>query len=197
MILTITIASVSIRKEMLKNLLSELNRQIKENNYQEEVEIIIDNDDDIFLGTKRKLMLSKAKGLFTCAIDDDDFVHPNYVKLIVEAIKKDNSVDCLGINGIITVNGENPKKWIISCEFDDWFEEDNIYYRTPNHICPIKTELVRLAGFDDVAWNEDYPFSQRVKKFLKKETIIDESIYIYQYNTETSLHNYQNERRKK
>ncbi len=197
MILSITIASVSIRKDMLNNLLDELNRQIKENNYQEEVEIIIDDDDDRFLGTKRKLMLLKAKGLFTCAIDDDDFVNPNYVKLIVESIKKDNSVDCLGINGIITVNGENPKKWIISCEFDDWFEKDNIYYRTPNHICPIKTELVRLADFDDVSWNEDYPFSQRVKKFLKKETTINESIYIYQYNTETSLHNYQNERKNK
>ena len=191
MILTITIASVSIRKEMLDNLLLNLDKQIKENNLENEVEVLVDADDDRFLGTKRKLMLSKAKGLFTCAIDDDDEISPNYVKLIVDAIKQDESVDCLGINGIITTNGENPKKWVISCKFEDWFEENDIYYRTPNHICPIKTELAREGGFDDVAWGEDYPFSQRMKNLLHTETTIDEPIYFYHYNTNTSLHDYQ------
>ena len=194
MLLTITIASVSVRSSMLEILLVELNKQISENNFENEVEIIIDADDDRFLGTKRKLMLSQAKGLFTCAIDDDDFVYPNYIKDIIEAIKKDTSVDCLAINGIITTNGLNPKKWFISCHYEDWFEEDDIYYRTPNHICPIKTELVKIADFDDVAWGEDYPFSQRIKSILKSETIIESPLYHYQYSTENSLHNYQNEK---
>jgi hypothetical protein len=194
MLLTITIASVSVRSEMLENLLSELNKQIAENNSENEIEILIDSDDYRFLGTKRKLMLSQAKGLFTCAIDDDDFIYPNYIKNIIEAIKKDTSVDCLGINGIITTNGLNPKKWVISCHYEDWFEEDDIYYRTPNHICPIKTELVKIANFDDVAWGEDYPFSQRIKSILKTETTIEEPLYHYQYSTENSLYNYQNEK---
>ena len=192
MILTITIASVSIRKEMLDSLLKELNRQINENNLQDEVEILVDDDDKRFLGTKRKLMLSKARGYFTCAIDDDDWVSENYIQLIVNAIKNNADIDCIGINGVITTNGENPKKWIISCHFEDWFEKDDIYYRTPNHICPIKTELVRIADFDDVAWGEDYPFSQRVKPLLKKEIEIAEPLYVYQFSTSGSLHNYQN-----
>jgi hypothetical protein len=193
MILTVTIASVSIRKNMLENLLSELYNQIETYNLKDEVEILVDDDDKRFLGTKRKIMLSKAKGIFTCAIDDDDMVSKDYLKKITDAIKKDESVDCLGINGIITTNGLNPKRWVISCHYEDWFEEDETYYRTPNHICPIKTELARLADFDDVSWNEDYPFSQRVKKFLKRETVIDEPIYHYKFNTESSLNNYQNE----
>jgi len=194
MLLSITIASVSVRSVMLEILLVELNKQIAENNFENEVEIIIDADDDRFLGTKRKLMLSQAKGLFTCAIDDDDFIYPTYIKDIIEAIKKDSSVDCLAINGIITTNGLNPKKWFISCHYEDWFEENDIYYRTPNHICPIKTELVKIADFDDVAWGEDYPFSQRIKSILKSETIIESPLYHYQYSTENSLHNYQNEK---
>jgi hypothetical protein len=194
MLLTITIASVSLRSSMLEILLIELNKQIAENNCENEVEIIIDADDDRFLGTKRKLMLSQAKGLFTCAIDDDDFIYPNYIKDIIEAIKKDTSVDCLGINGIITTNGLNPKKWVISCHYEDWFEEDDIYYRTPNHICPIKTELVKIANFDDVAWGEDYPFSQRIKSILKTETTIEQPLYHYQYSTENSLYKYQDEK---
>jgi len=193
-ILTVTIASVSIRKNLLQNLLSELQKQIEKYNLKNEVEILVDDDDKRYLGTKRKIMLSKAKGLFTCAIDDDDSVSVDYLKQIIDAIKKDESVDCLGINGIITVNGENPKKWIISCTYEDWFEEENIYYRTPNHICPIKTELAKLADFDEVSWGEDYPFSQRVKKFLKRETVIHEPIYHYQYSTENSLNNYQDQK---
>jgi hypothetical protein len=194
MLLTITIASVSIRKDMLENLLSKLNKQIAENNFQNEVEILIDADDDRFLGTKRKIMLSQANGLFTCAIDDDDDVSPNYIKLIVEAIKKDESVDCLGINGVITTNGLDPKQWFISCHYEDWFEENEIYYRTPNHICPIKTELARIVDFEEVAWGEDYPFSKSIKPYLKTETTIEEPVYYYQYNTDTSLHNYQKDK---
>jgi hypothetical protein len=195
MILTITIASVSIRKNMLDSLLTELNRQIAEHNFQNEVEILVDDDDSRFLGTKRKIMLSKAKGLFTCAIDDDDWVSLNYVSLIVNAIKSDTSVDCIGINGVITTNGEDAKKWFISCHYEDWFEEEDIYYRTPNHICPIKTELARISDFDEVAWGEDYPFAQRMKNLLHKETQISEPIYYYNYNTNNSLHEYQKQKK--
>lgn len=60
--LSITIASVSIRKDMLNNLLAELNKQIEDNNLNNEVEILVDNDDLRYLGTKRKLMLEQAKG---------------------------------------------------------------------------------------------------------------------------------------
>jgi hypothetical protein len=194
MILTITIASVSIRKEMLDSLLKELNRQINENNLQDEVEILVDDDDDRFLGTKRKLMLSKAKGYFTCAIDDDDWVSENYIYLIVNSIKNNADIDCIGINGIITTNGENPKKWIISCHFEDWFEKDDVYYRTPNHICPIKTELVRIADFEEVSWGEDYPFSQSIKPLLLKEATIEEPLYYYNYHTENSLYHYQKQK---
>lgn len=179
---------------MLVTLLAELNRQINENGYEKDVEILVDDDDKRFLGTKRKEMLSKAQGLFTCAIDDDDWISENYVRLIVEAIKNNPTVDNLKINGIITIDGENPKKWIISCHFEDWFEEEGVYYRTPNHICPIKTELVRIAGFDDVAWGEDYPFSQRIKPLLKSEVEVEEPLYFYQYSVNGSLHNYQEEK---
>ena len=106
-----------------------------------------------FLGTKRKIMLSKAKGIFTCAIDDDDMVSKDYLKKITDAIKKDESVDCLGINGIITTNGLNPKRWVISCHYEDWFEEDETYYRTPNHICPINFKLgIHHCVLQTVGW---------------------------------------------
>jgi hypothetical protein len=193
--LTITIATISKRKELFEELILQLNQQMKYYSLQEEVEILFDDDDDRFLGTKRRLMLEKAKGLFICAIDDDDIVSDKYLPLILSAIKKDETVDCIGINGVITVNDQDKRQWYISCEYKDWFEDNSIYYRTPNHICPIRTDLAKLANFDDVKWGEDYPFSQRVKQHLHRETKVSEPIYWYRYDTEKSLSKYQEEKK--
>jgi hypothetical protein len=195
-LLTITIASVSIRKSLLALLLKELKRQIQENNLKDEIEILVDDDDDRFLGTKRKEMVAKAKGLFTCAIDDDDWISDDYITLIVNALKKNPNVDCLGIEGLISFNGLESKKWKISCAYEDWYEDENYYYRTPNHICPIKTEFVKTANFDDVAWGEDYSFSKRIKQYLKNEIRINTPIYYYQYDSNNSLYNYQDKKQK-
>jgi len=194
LILTITIASVSLRKKLLTSLLLELERQISENNLQDEVEILIDDDDDKFLGTKRKEMVAKAKGLFTCAIDDDDWISDDYITQIVNAIKNNPDVDCLSIQGIISFNGLNEKKWKISCAYEDWSEDEDYYYRTPNHICPIKTQFVKIANFDDVSWGEDYSFSKRIKSYLSNEIAIDKPIYYYKYDTENSLYNFQDKK---
>jgi hypothetical protein len=196
MILSITIATISLRKKLFDKLYSELLRQIKEYNLFNEVEILIDNDNDRYLGTKRKMLLDKAKGLFTCAIDDDDNISADYLKQIIDAIKINPNVDCIGINGTIIINNGEPKQWFISCKYEDWFEENNIYFRTPNHITPIKTELVRQINFDEVPWGEDYNFSKKIKPLLINETIIESPIYIYNYNTTDSLYQYQQNRKK-
>jgi hypothetical protein len=196
MILSITIATISLRKKLFDKLYAELLRQIKDYNLFNEVEILIDNDNDRYLGTKRKMLLDKAKGLFTCAIDDDDNISTDYLKQIVDAIKINTNVDCIGINGTIIINNGEQKQWFISCKYEDWFEENNIYYRTPNHITPIKTELVRQINFDEVPWGEDYNFSKKIKPLLINETIIESPIYIYNYNTSDSLYQYQQNRKK-
>ena len=192
--LTITIATIPKRKPLFDSLMNELKRQISTFGYEDEVEILFDSDDDRFLGTKRKLMLEKAQGLFTCAIDDDDQISEFYLYHLISAINQDETVDCLAINGFITTNGQDERKWFISCHYEDWFEKDKIYYRTPNHICPIRTDIARLVDFQDVDWGEDYPFSQNIKPFLKRETPVPEPIYWYRYNTEESLANYQKQK---
>jgi len=196
MILSVTIATISLRKDLFNKLYSELLRQIKEYNLSDKVEILIDNDDDRYLGTKRKMLLDKAKGLFTCAIDDDDNISSDYLQQIVDAININPDVDCIGINGTIIINKGEPKQWFISCKYEDWFEEYNIYYRTPNHITPIKTELVKQINFDEIPWGEDYNFSKKIKPLLINETKVESPIYVYNYNTSDSLYDYQQNRKK-
>jgi len=177
--LSILIATMPTRLKCFSELISDLNSQIKKCNAIFNIEIITDESMDYNVGIKRNKLLNLANGKYIVYADDDDFISPNYISLILQAIKSD--ADCIGINGTITTDGKNKKQWFISKEYGKWFEKNNIYYRTPNHISPVKRELALKAGFPNISFAEDAEYSKRLLPLLKTETIIKETIYHYAY----------------
>lgn len=177
MTLSILIATIPSRLDKLDNLMSCLNPQW--DRLHELVEVIIDPVISYNIGTKRNKLLQKAQGDYIVFIDDDDHVSLNYVKLILEAAE--TSPDCIGISGIITTNGAKQKQWHISKDYGRWFERNGIYYRTPNHISPVKRELALKAGFPEIQFGEDAEYSKRLLPFLKSEVKIKGNIYHYDY----------------
>src|ERR1051325_10914597 len=97
--LSILICTTSARNEIIKPLLESLNKQLVP-----EVEVLIDTHETDNVGKKRNRLLRQAAGDYVVAIDSDDHVSPNYVQLILAAIK--TNPDCVGINGFITTNGK-------------------------------------------------------------------------------------------
>lgn len=176
--LSILVATMPSRKELLDSLLGILHPQI---NNREAVELIIDYSMDYNIGTKRNKLLEKAEGEYIVYIDDDDHISDNYIELILKVI--DEKPDCIGICGIISTNGGNIKKWFISKQYKKWYEEDNIYYRTPNHISPVKREIAMKAMFPEIHHGEDFEYSMRILPFLIKEIIIEQELYHYDYKT--------------
>lgn len=177
--LSILICATSSRLQIMEPLIKSLAKQMIPHN--ESVEILIDYHEFNTVGKKRGDLLRRANGKYCVAIDTDDEIADNYIELVLEACKLDS--DCIGINGVITTNGVNPKVWFISKEYGKWFEKDSVYYRTPNHISPVKTELALLAGFPDISFGEDYEYSMRLLPLLNSETIITEPLYHYKYNS--------------
>ena len=175
--LSILIATIPSRLDQLDTLMIEVNKQC--NPFIDQIEILIDPRIDINIGQKRNSLLQKSKGEYIVFIDDDDHIMPNYVWAIMQACSIGN--DCIGISGIITTNGRNLRQWHISKEYGKWFESGTIYYRTPNHISPVKRELALQAGFPDIAFGEDYEYSKRLFPLLKTETIIKGNLYHYDY----------------
>lgn len=145
------------------------------------VEIIIDNSMDISTGAKRNDLIRRSKGEFVVFIDDDDLVSENYISLILSAIKSNQKAHCIGIQGIITTDGSNEKQWFISKDFLTWHEKNNIYYRTPNHISPVRRDIAVKVGFPDIYYGEDYAYSMGILPYLKIEVLIKENIYHYKY----------------
>lgn len=125
--------------------------------------------------------MSNVDTPYMCFHDDDDLPGPNYIKHIMEGI--DKGVDCCSIHGIITTDGRNPKHFYHSIKYDRFFEEDNVYYRCPNHLNVIKTELAQQCVFPDWVRSEDsnFAFQLQAKGLLKTEHYIDEVIYHYLY----------------
>lgn len=186
-ILSICICTISERLDMYKEISQKIMNQIhqitKKYNY-EVADLHTHFSNDLDIGTKRNNLLNDVKGHFIVFIDDDDNVSDDYLELIIDAIISNESVDCIGIKGIITFDNVETKKWEISKDFGSWYEMNNVYYRTPNHISPIRTELARLSGgFPPLKQGEDYEYSMNVLPLLKTEIKIDKEIYHYQYNS--------------
>lgn len=178
MVLSILIATMPSRKQELRRLLENLRDQCEE---FDDVEILINSRMDVNIGQKRNLLLAEAKGDYIVFVDDDDHVSENYVWCIIQACAIGN--DCIGISGTITTNGLKERQWHISKAYGKWHERNNIYYRTPNHISPIRRELALAAGFPEIAHGEDFEYSKRLLPLLKSETIIKGNLYWYDFKT--------------
>lgn len=172
--LSILIATIPERADMLQSLLKVLYPQ-----QSIDVEILIDPCMDYNIGIKRNKLLARAGGDYIVYADDDDSVSPKYVELILKAIETEP--DCVGINGTITINGTAERPWFISKEYKRWYEWQRVYYRTPNHISPVKRALALIAGFPETTFGEDYAYSMSLLPLLKTEVIIDEPLYTYKY----------------
>lgn len=175
--LSILIATLPQRLDQLDKLMVEVNKQC--NPFIDQIEIVIDPRVDINIGQKRNSLLQKAKGEYIVFIDDDDHIFPNYIWSIMQACSIGS--DCIAISGIITTNGKNERQWHISKEYETWHQVGGIYYRTPNHISPVKRELALQAGFPEIVFGEDAEYSRRLLPLLKTETIIRGNLYHYDF----------------
>lgn len=182
--LSILICTIKGREHLLDRLLNTLNRQIDDHCLRDNIEILISKDEKQYsIGHKRNLLLDAAYGEWTAFIDDDDMVSDNYIKMIYDIIISNPEADVISLNGTITVDGKNPKKFIHSLKYDKWFEKDNIYYRPPNHLNPMRSKISKQFKFPEINHGEDKDWSMQIheSKMLKNEVYVNDTYYIYDY----------------
>ena len=178
--LSILIPTLVSRSLMLKRLMDCLLPQLND-----QVEVLIETDNrELSTGTKRNKLLNRSIGEYVTFIDDDDLVSEDYIKLIFEGINK--KVDVIGISMIFTRNGKNPQTSIHSIKYKKWssgVDPDNpsktIYYRSPSHTNPIRSELAIKQVFPNITRGEDSEYSKKILKHLKTEHFIIKPIYYY------------------
>jgi glycosyltransferase involved in cell wall biosynthesis len=142
------------------------------------VEVLTDDTPGIPIGKKRNDLVHAATGEYVCFVDDDDRVSKNYIRNILSAVK--SSPDVVGLNGVIFFSSNYPRKFIHSIQCSGWVDAPPVYYRTPNHLNPIRRELVLDCPFNSLSSHgEDREFSDDIRSLLKKEVYVDSPLYYY------------------
>jgi len=181
--LSILICTMPHRAEMFCALYNKLKYQILCSEQPMQVQLLWDDDAKLTTGEKRNNLLNQASGDFIVFVDDDDDVDDNYVDEILKVIIENPNIDCIGINGMITFDGNRSKPWSISIQHGHWHETDEMYLRTPNHISPVRRSIALQAKFPDITYGEDMEYSKRILPMCKLEACIDKPLYHYKYIT--------------
>lgn len=187
--LSILIPTLEERIESFQAIHNELATQAGKR-LGKEVEILynIDNREKT-IGQKRNELIADAKGDYIVFVDDDDRVPEYYIDEILKAVK--SNPDCVGIKGLII--------WDFKPESAEVFEHRlgsqymslsngngrNVYYRYPNHLNPMKRELVKDIKFKEMNFQEDYEWATEIKdgKILKTTVNINKDMYYYLYDS--------------
>lgn len=183
MLLSILIPTLPDRINQYTELINCINIQLTQLNAFDKVEIITDDRGrSIPTGTKRNDLINKAKGLYTVFIDDDDKLPLFYIYEVLKAIE--SNPDVITFKGYMTTNNIDRVDFIIKLN-ESYEERKGIYYRYPNHLCPMKRELIKGVKFEDITIGEDYKWATKIKELdlLKTEVHIDSNMYYYDYKT--------------
>lgn len=184
---SILICTLDSRVEKFSQLYLDLLKQIKDNKLQKKVEILFFKDNKKYsVGYKRNMLLHQSRGKYVCFVDDDDKVHENYIKMIYEKLKA--KPDCLSLQGIITISGENPKKFIHSVAYKSFYEKGGVYYRPPNHLNVIRRDIAIKFKFPEINYGEDSDWAMQICKsgLLKNEAKITIPYYFYLFDNNQS-----------
>lgn len=179
---SILICTLEERKEQFKRIYTKLQNQIKANKLEDKVEILYFCDNREFsVGHKRNVLLKESKGLYVCFIDDDDNVHDQYIEIIHDKLK--NNPDCVSLWGIYTVNHKNPRLFTHSIKYKTYFESNNIFYRPPNHLNPIRRSIAIQFPFPEISYGEDTNWAMQIARsgLIKTEEEIQTPYYFYEY----------------
>ena len=169
------ICTLEDRKTMRYELIEGLYRMMDESGLQDDVYIDLNEDDGReTTGKKRNDLLQSSRAEFSVFIDDDDWVSSDYIERIVGTIRRNPGIDVIGFFGEVTFSCGTKRVMMHSLMCPQWTEDMSVYYRPPNHLNPVRTELAQRVQFKDITISEDHHWSVELsrQRILKNEVFL-------------------------
>lgn len=187
--ISLLICSIERRKEQLTNLISTLENQANKLSNKNLIEILTEIDNEVLsIGTKRNLLIQRARGEYLVFIDDDDNVCQDYLSNIFQALSSSPDCDCIGYKAkILHHNKWYTVNYSLKNKEKIWNHSTLNVYTSIFHINPIKASIVKKYKFSDKFWEEDVDFMKNILHELKKEIFIDHVMYFYTPSNEDLL----------
>lgn len=184
-ILTIMIPTLVSRAKFYDRIYRELSFQLDQLGTNE-VQILpyLDNG-EVSTGLKRNWCIHNAAGQYVAFVDDDDMITDCYIRSQLHVAK--SGADCGNLKGLYFMNGVYDRPFLHSIQYDHWYQDNQFYYRNPNHLNCIKKELILDIPYVDQYVGEDGKWSEAIHASgrLKNETHMRETLYLYYDVTKT------------
>lgn len=201
MLVSILIPSLVERSSVFQPKLESLYKQIKDNNLEDKVEIIVMCDNRTMkLSEKRNTMQKLARGLYFCHLDDDDNFTPSYCQVVVQHIENiktfhNDLPDIIGYDQRCFVKD---KVFVLKPSLNHGFSMEDcprnvrhpysvpVYYRTPWQWCLWNRERFQHVWRSDADTNarEDQNWLKRVQLDYPKSMSVIENWIGHEYHFE-------------
>lgn len=188
--LAILIPTLLNRAPLYDRLVTALRKQIGGN---DRVTILTNIDNSqMTIGAKRNSLIEHAAfagAKYVAFFDDDDLPGPKYIQRQLEVC--DSGLDCGELWGQIYFSGRVGMPFHHSIEHKKWWQDNKYYYRSPNHLNCIRTDLMMSCPFPDKSFGEDGVQSEAMAQSGLLKTMHPCADIIYHYftggNSQTEL----------
>lgn len=180
-LLSVLVPTLVKRRTMRTALVNKLMDQLKALHAEDLVEFVIDEDKgEKSIGDKRTELTRRAKGDYVVFLDDDDDVSDNYVESLINSLA-DGTVDCATFGGLMVDKQSAGKLFVHSLRYKGYSEDDNAYYRPPNHINAVRSSIAVKFPFPSKDFSEDFDYAMAMQKAnaLQSERFVPYPIYLY------------------
>lgn len=176
--LSILILSIPERvNTFLPKLLKSLEPQVE--GLPVEIIVLTDNKKRT-TGRKRNDAIEIAQGEYVAFVDDDDRVSDKYVNKILNAIIS-NKPDVVTFNGMYSEPGRESKLVNYGLQ-NKYGQDENAYYRRPNHLMAHRRENAIKVKYNDVSIGEDDVWANHICEIIETEYKVDDVLYFYDYD---------------
>lgn len=180
--LSILILSIPERlTNFLPTLLQNLLKQAEQFPNQVEILTLLDNKVRS-IGKKRQNLIDIAEGEHIVFIDDDDRISDNYIEDIIKGINNNPGTDVFVFDSNVTNDG----KFWFRAKYSITHIPETWEKRKPCHIHVFKTSIARKHKYKDMGFGEDIDWLSRVFEDLHNEVYLNNILYFYDFNSQTS-----------
>jgi hypothetical protein len=148
--------------------------------------LLLDNK-TMTLGDKRNRMVNMARGTFITFADDDDLLSEDYVDTLVDAIDYIDNPDVINFMVNISINGGEYKPVHYSIKYKQDYNDEVAYYRIPNHLMCVRTELAKATPYKPIIRGEDSAYAKDLFPKLRREHNLNKVLYYYNFNQKTTV----------
>lgn len=171
----------------LQPLIAELETQIAQLEQPQTVEVLSFLDNRMrTIGEKRDALVQMSRGQFVAFCDDDDWVAPEYVRLLTDTIAVATPrTSVITFDQLAVVNGVDA-----ICSFS--LKHPNEAFKQPSfkrsawHVCAWRGEMARRVRFPASNYGEDWAWAKHLVLDATGEIHISKVLHHYRYNDKVS-----------